>query len=59
MQNPIGGGYAPRRFGLLTGILTLNNSFDARLYKDYRQFAGTTLDGDKQPDGKSDNGDYP
>lgn len=53
------GGNASWRFGAVTGVLTTQNTIDARLYKNHRQFASATPDGDKQQDGQSDDGEYP
>jgi len=58
-QSGIHGGGEVRLFSKLTGILTAQNSINARLYNNYRQFASPTLDGDKQDGRESDNGEYP
>jgi len=58
-QSGIHGGGEVRLFSKLTGILTAQNSIDARLYNNYIQFASPTLDGYKQDGRESDNGEYP
>lgn len=58
-KSALGVRHAPWRFGAVTGVLTTQNTIDARLYKNYRQFASAASDGNKQPTGKSDDGDYP
>lgn len=56
----IGEGGAARDFANLTGIRTsTQRTVDPRLWKNYRQFANSTSDGDKQSTGQSDDGDYP
>ena len=58
-QCKVGGGGEAIRFAKLTGVFTAQNTIDARLYKNYRQFESPTSDGDKQSTGQSDDGDYP
>ena len=53
------GEYTACKFSKLTGVLTTQNTIDARLYKNYRQLESATSNGDKQPTGQSDDGDYP
>ena len=54
-----GGGNAPWRFGAVCGVLTAQNTFDARLSKHYRQLPSAKTDGDSSAEGQGDNGDYP
>lgn len=55
-----GGEYAPWRFGAVVGILTPQNTFDARLWKDYhQQFASPKNDGNQSEGRQSNDGDYP
>lgn len=55
----VGGGGEIKQFSNLTGIRTTKNTIDARLYKDYRQFANPKVDGDQQDRRESNDGDYP
>ena len=55
-----GGGGQIKRFGELVGIRTSDGRIDARLWENYRQFADSASDGNKQQDGESkDDGGYP
>lgn len=53
------GGGSVLRFADLTGIRTVDNRIDARLWQGYRQFADSAPDGDKSDGRQSNSGDYP
>jgi len=60
MSDNWNGGGRVRDFANLTGIRTnKSRAIDCRLWKNYRQFAGTEDDGNKSSDGKSEPGEYP
>lgn len=53
-----GGGEA-KRFALATGILTTKCTVEPRLWKNYRQYAGSADDGNPSEKGNGKSGDYP
>lgn len=55
----VGEGGMPWRVGAVLGILTTENTFDAGLWKDNRQFPSSEAHGDTSEEGKSNEGDYP
>ncbi len=55
----IHGGGQVRRFGLLSGVLTVNGTIDKRLWENYQKFQSAENDGNSSEKRDGNDGEYP